>query len=248
MNAPYAPTEKTTGSKPPLRRTEPPRFREKQRRRHTNILRTTVLFRRHNFGVPVGGMDYENARNAMLDALSAEFSKINISVTVDNVTIVLTASDFRITTNINELLSSAFKLGRSDSDPYQNYLKRVEIAENGFEVGSYTIRMDEESVAAIVSEAAAQLDHPVEPYVTLLNRVGGGKPVTARAAIFQPFAKLKRSKLPTEQLSERSFHTGSNGFCLNREDMLKQISEAFNSGIITRLFRSFSRKLNPKAM
>lgn len=76
-------------------------------------------------------MDYENARNAMLDALSAEFSKINISVTVDNVTIVLTASDFRITTNINELLSSAFKLGRSDSDPYQNYLKRIEIAENG---------------------------------------------------------------------------------------------------------------------
>lgn len=51
----------------------------------------------------------------MLDALSAEFSKINISVTVDNVTIVLTASDFRITTNINELLSSAFKLGRSDA-------------------------------------------------------------------------------------------------------------------------------------
>lgn len=183
-------------------------------------------------GVPVGGMDYENARNAMLDALSAEFSKINISVTVDNVTIVLTASDFRITTNINELLSSAFKLGRSDADPYQNYLKRIEIAENGFEVGSYTIRMDEESVAAIVSEAAAQLDHPpIEPYVTLLNRVGGGKPGYGTGGDISTVCKTQTVKAPDGTvIGEILFHTGSNGFCLNREDMLKQISEAFNSG------------------
>lgn len=66
-------------------------------------------------GVPVGGMDYENARNAMLDALSAEFSKINISVTVDNVTIVLTASDFRITTNINE--RSALRSNSAEAMP-----------------------------------------------------------------------------------------------------------------------------------
>ena len=183
-------------------------------------------------GVPVGGMDYENARNAMLDALSAEFSKINISVTVDNVTIVLTASDFRITTNINELLSSAFKLGRSDADPYQNYLKRIEIAENGFEVGSYTLRMDEESIAAIVSEAAAQLDHPpIEPYVTLLNRVGGGKPGYGTGGDISTVCKTQTVKAPDGTVvGEILFHTGSNGFCLNREDMLKQISEAFNSG------------------
>ena len=111
-------------------------------------------------------------------------------------------------------------------------MKRVEIAENGFEVGSYTLRMDEESVAAIVSEAAAQLDHPpIEPYVTLLNRVGGGKPGYGTGGDISTVCKTQTVKAPDGTVvGEILFHTGSNGFCLNREDMLKQISEAFNSG------------------
>lgn len=182
-------------------------------------------------GVPVGGMSYENARSAMLAALSDEIAKINISVTVDNVSIVLTASDFKITTNINDLLHDALKLGRSDADPYQNYLKRAEIAQNGFEVGEYTLQMDEESVAAIVAEAASQLDQPpVEPYITLLNRVGGGKPGYGTGGDISTVCKTQSVKAPNGTvIGEILFHTGSNGYCLNREDMLRQISEAFNS-------------------
>ena len=63
MNAPYAPTEKNNWLKLPLRRTEPRSFPGKAAARHTNILRTTVLFLASQFPVfPVGGMDSINTQ------------------------------------------------------------------------------------------------------------------------------------------------------------------------------------------
>ena len=67
--------------------------------------------------------------------------------------------------------------------------------------------------------------------VTLLNRVGGGKPGYGTGGDISTVCKTQTVKAPDGTVvGEILFHTGSKGFCLNREDMLKQISEAFNSG------------------
>ena len=185
-------------------------------------------------GVDLGGMDYAQAREALLNDVEKRIADINICANVENTTMLLTAADFNVSCDVNSLLHEAFKVGRESeqTDFYSVYLERQRIAEEGVELGDYALTMDEESMRAIVDEIGEMVDKsPTEPYITLLNLVGGGKPGVGIGGRTDDLASVKTVYAPNgTAMADIQFHNGHNGYVLNREDMLKKICNAFYSG------------------
>lgn len=184
-------------------------------------------------GIQLGGMTYEQARSALIADLSERIKDINIRATVENTTLVLAATDFSISCDVNEKLHRALKVGREEGrDCYTVYLDRLRIAEEGVDLGGYSLTMDEESMRAMVDKIAEVVDKtPTEPYITLLNLVGGGKPGVGIGGSTSDIHSTKKVYAPDgTAMAEIQFHNGQNGYVLNREDMLRQIVDAFYSG------------------
>lgn len=185
-------------------------------------------------GIDLSGMDYNQARAALLEDVEKRIEGINISAHVDNTTVVLNASDFNVSCDVNPLLHRAFEIGRENdgTDVYANYLARKKLAEEGCDLGDYELSMDEESMRKIVDDIAEIVDKsPKEPYVTLLNLVGGGKPGVGIGGRTDDLALVKTVNAPNgTAMADIQFHNGENGYVLDREDMLEKICEAFYSG------------------
>ncbi|MBR5948604.1 MAG: VanW family protein [Clostridia bacterium] len=184
-------------------------------------------------GIELGGMDYAQAREALLADVERRIADINICANVENTTLLLTAADFNVSCDVNLLLHEAFNVGRSSeqTDFYSVYLERQRIAEEGVELGDYELTMDEESMRAIVDEIGAIVDKaPTEPYITLLNLVGGGKPGVGIGGRTDDLSSVKTVYAPDgTAMANIQFHNGQNGYVLDRDDMLKKICDAFYS-------------------
>lgn len=185
-------------------------------------------------GIDLGGMDYATARETLLRDIEHRIADINICANVENTTLLLTASDFNVSSDVNPLIHEALKVGRESeqTDFYAVYLERKRIAEEGVDLGDYKLTMDEESMRAIVDEIGDALDKaPTEPYITLLNRVGGGKPGVGIGGRTDDLASFKTVYAPDgTAIADIQFHNGQTGYVLDREGMLKQIRDAFNFG------------------
>ncbi len=187
-------------------------------------------------GMDMAGMDYEQARSALIADMERRVENLNICATVENTTVVLTASDFQISCSrdINELIHQALRIGREDGDKdyYSVYLERKRIAEEGMDLGGYSLVMDEESMRLVVESIAEKVDKsPVEPYITLLNRVGGGKPGVGIGGDASDLYSTKTVKAPDgTTIADIQFHNGRSGYVLDREDFVRKIVNTFNSG------------------
>lgn len=185
-------------------------------------------------GIDLGGMDYEQARQALLDDVERRISGINICASVENTTLLLTAADFNVSCDVNPLLHKAFSVGRENygTDFYANYLVRKQIERDGVALGDYALTMDKDSMRAIVDEIGDIVDKtPTEPYITLLNLVGGGKPGVGIGGRTDDLASTVTVSAPDgTAMAEIQFHNGQNGYLLDREDMLEKICDAFYSG------------------
>lgn len=185
-------------------------------------------------GIPLGGMTYEQAREALLEDVEKRISDINICANVENTTLILTAADFKISCDVNPLIHKALAVGREEetTDFYSAYLNRQRIAKEGVELGDYSLTMDEDSMRGIIAEIAQVVDKaPEEPYITLLNLVGGGKPGVGIGGRSDDLASVQTVNAPDgTAMADIQFHNGQNGYVLDQEDMLKKITEAFYSG------------------
>ena len=124
-------------------------------------------------------------------------------------------------------------LGRGESEDYYSvYLDRQRIAKEGVDLGGYELVMDEESMRGIVDEIARVVDKaPSEPYITILNRVGGGKPGVGVGGDASDIYTTKTVNAPDgKPMADIQFHNGKNGYVLNREDMVAKIVNAFYAG------------------
>ncbi len=186
-------------------------------------------------GIPLSGMNYEEARQALLEEIDRRIENINISMTVDGATILLNASDFSITCSqdVNELIHSALRVGREeDKDYYSVYLERQRIAEEGVDLGDFELVLNEESLREKVDYIASVVDRsPAEPYITLLNRLGGGKPGVGVGGDASDIFTTKTVYAPDgKAMADIQFHNGRSGYVLDKEKLLGRIVNAFKSG------------------
>lgn len=184
-------------------------------------------------GVELGGMDYAAARQALIPAVQELLSTVNMSVAVKNACLVLTATDFKITTNVNELIYKALEIGRESVNDYKsNYDTQQRAASEGID---FTIEcyMDEDSVREKISEVAEFVNtEPTEPYITINKRVSansddvssdGGSDIASGSNVRTVYADNGVA------IADMVFNEGSNGYILNEEAMLSQIITAFNN-------------------
>lgn len=185
-------------------------------------------------GVELGGMTYQEARAALIEDMKHRVEGVSICATVGNTTIVLTSADFEIssTRDLNELLHQALAVGRSGGDYFSVYEERQRVAEEGLDLGDYELTVDEDKLAESIERAASVVDRsPVEPYITLLNRVGGGKPGVGVGGDASDLYSTKTVYAPNGAvMADIQFHNGKNGWLLDRQDMTRKVAEAFRSG------------------
>ncbi len=184
-------------------------------------------------GVELGGMDYAAARQALIPAVQELLSTVNMSVAVKNACLVLTATDFKITTNVNELIYKALEIGRESVNDYKsNYDTQQRAASEGidFTIDCY---MDEDSVREKISDVAEFVNtEPTEPYITINKRVSansddissdGGSDIASGSNVRTVYADNGVA------IADMVFNEGSSGYILNEEAMLSQIITAFNN-------------------
>ena len=184
-------------------------------------------------GIQLGNKTYEQARLAILGDAQKRIEDINIRATVENATFVLVATDFRFDCDVNPKIHEALKVGReAGRDCYTVYIDRERIKTEGVDLGGYSISIDEQSVRETVDRIAAVVDKtPTEPYITLLNLVGGGKPGVGIGGSTLDIHSTQKVYAPNgTAMAEIQFHNGHNGYVLNKDDMVDKIIKAFNAG------------------
>ena len=201
-------------------------------------------------GIDVGGLNYDEARRLLLASMDEILADVNITVSLKDSSLMLTAGDFGVASNINEILHDAFKIGRNHTVPsdtpaskqtyvsmseYQNrihgfrlnYDERQQTAKGvNFDLEFYA---DDTVVDALVNEISQQAAiSPVEPYITLTDRLTGENStenaplddVYDRITVYTPFNK---------PVADIVFHKGSNGFILDSENLKTKFTDAFKS-------------------
>lgn len=184
-------------------------------------------------GVELGGMDYAAAREALIPAVQELLSTVNMSITVENACLVLTATDFKITTNVNDLIYKALQVGRESLNDYKaNYDTQQRAATDGID---FTIEcyMDEESVRTKIHEVAEFVNtEPVEPYVTVRKRLSANSDDISSDSDSGAAEGGNMRTVYAENgvaIADMIFNEGTNGYILNEEAMLSQIITAFNN-------------------
>lgn len=186
-------------------------------------------------GVSLGGMNYEEARAALVEEIDRRIENLSISTTVDGTTVLINAADVKVTStrDIGELIGSALMVGRGeDRDYYQNYLERQRIAKEGVDLGDFGLMLDEDSVSAVAERIASIVDKtPEEPYITLRSRVGGTKPGVGVGGDESDIFTTKTVYAPDgKAMADIQFHNGKNGYVIDRQNLADQIKNAFDSG------------------
>lgn len=190
-------------------------------------------------GVDIGGMTYQEARTALVAVVDEKISQISMTVFVENACLVLAPSDFAISTNVNDILTEAYSLGRESTNDYAaNYTKQLEMLKNNV---IYTIEYscDATVIGTKVSAIAAFVNtEPTEPYVTISQRPsanaaeGEGDSATDDEPIIRSDGAVVETVYADNgvAIADVIFNPGTNGFVLDEDAMATEILNAFNSG------------------
>ena len=174
-------------------------------------------------GVSIGGMTYAEARATVVGIIEEKLNAICMVVSVGNASLALSASDFNLSVNADEILDDAYRLGRENlNDYYANYTKQQEMKANPVDFHiEYTC--DRSSIMKRVDGIAEFVNtEPVEPYVTILQRPAAyTEPDTLSETVYAENGY---------EVAYVYFHAGRNGFVLNEESMVDRIIGAFNDG------------------
>lgn len=185
-------------------------------------------------GVELGGMTYSEARQAVIGIIEKKLGDISMAVVVGNASLTLSAQDFNIKVNADDILEKAFSNGREHfiqdnavEDCYANYQKQQKMkenAENGHPI-EYHLRYecDRNAIMKRVDSIASFVNtEPVEPYLTISQRptVFGNSGLESETIYAENGAAI----------AYVYFHPGKNGFVLNKEVMVDRVVTAFESG------------------
>jgi len=187
-------------------------------------------------GIDISGMSYAEAREALVDHVTEELAKINMTLQVDKACMVLSASDLNVKVNVNELLQKAYDLGRvSEYDYSANYLAQQELKNNpvNFDI-EYSY--DRESIAKRVASIAEFVNtNPKEPYVTVSQRPSAntesGSSSNDGPVVHSDDAVVETVKAQNGvSIGYIVFNPGTNGFTLDEESMVEEVAKAFDNG------------------
>lgn len=146
-------------------------------------------------GIDLGGMTYAEARAALMAHVDAYLLGLNdVTVRVEDVylaqsdggdddtddeepvsvtsaTLLITANDYGVTTNVNQILQDAYRLGRESANDYSaNYVKQQDMLINN-EVFTIEYTFDYSRVKETVAAFADALcKAPVDAYVSINTR------------------------------------------------------------------------------
>lgn len=184
-------------------------------------------------GVEIGGMTYNEAREAVIGVIEDRLDDISMAVVVGNASLALSAQDFNIKVDADTILEKAYHNGREHfvqdnvtEDCYANYKKQQEMkenAQNGHPIEYHlTYQCDRNAIMKRVESIADFVNtEPVEPYLT----------ISQRPAVYADTG-LESETIYTENgiaFAYVYFHPGKNGFVLNKEAMVDRIVEAFEN-------------------
>ena len=189
-------------------------------------------------GVSIGGMNFDEARSALVRAVERKLNGISMVVTVDNASLALAAQDFNVTVNAAEVLKEAYQLGRENIgnepvDHAANYKKQQAMKDEHVELTlDYTC--DREAIGELVDKIADFVNtEPVEPYITVTQRPAAN--TDAVSTDNDPVITDTDTVVETVRASNGTkiayiyYHPGRNGFVLNKEVMVDRIVSAFEA-------------------
>ncbi|MBQ3848917.1 MAG: hypothetical protein II747_00535, partial [Clostridia bacterium] len=82
-------------------------------------------------GVSIEGLTYDEAREKLIKAVEDKLNSINMVVTVGDASLALSANDFNISVDVNDILKEAYSLGRESINDYvSNYKKQQDMIKN----------------------------------------------------------------------------------------------------------------------
>lgn len=187
-------------------------------------------------GVHLGGMDYEKARQAVIGVVEERFNDINMVVTVKDASLALSANDFNISVDVNEVLDQAYRLGRESINDYgANYRKQQQMKEEPVEL-HLTYVCDRESVARRVASIAEFVNtEPVEPYITVSQRPSANSDAVSTD---DDNPLIKDSDTIVEKVKGDNgktiayiyYNPGKEGYVLDQDILVERIVHAFENG------------------
>lgn len=201
-------------------------------------------------GVSIGGMTYDEARNALIKAVEDKINDISMVVTVGDASLALSASDFNISVNVSDILDEAYYLGRESLNDYAaNYRKQQEMKANPV---NYTIdyNCDRTRIEQRIADIADFVNtKPVEPYVTVSQRPsantdsdsGGDNPVVKDNETIVEKVYADNGKTIAYIL----YNPGKEGYVLNEEVMVDRIVSAFENGEYDSVFSAELERTEP---
>lgn len=186
-------------------------------------------------GVHIGGMNYAEARRAIMDLVEEKLIDLSMVVTVGNASLALSASDFNITVNAEKILSAAYRLGRESLNDYgANYKRQQKLREEHVEF-HITYECDRDSIRSRVDRIAQFVNtEPVEPYISAVQRPAantesGGEGFVPQ--VTEPGVTYDTIYADNGvAIAYVYFHPGRDGFVLNEDSMVDRIINAFEEG------------------
>ncbi len=197
-------------------------------------------------GISIAGNTYDEVRNDYYKRFNALKSSIFYTVSYGSNNYIIDASALSLTTDVDNVLLEAMKVGReSDTDFLANYNKRLEVSKNGLEFTT-TINYSEEALIGFIDTIADELDtDPIEPYVTLRNLVGGGKPGVGTGGSLADVYDSMVIKIAGTDVAEAIFHYGSSGKYIDRDALKDSILDSYNNKIYNKTLELISTEVQP---
>ncbi len=153
-------------------------------------------------GVDVSGMDYKQARAAVLPSVEENLCSIHIAVSHSASTWLLTAADMKPYSTLDAAITEALMLGRSGT-VIENAQEKEAIAQNGRDI-PVTFVPDEAALKARLADIGAVLDSkPAEPYAVAVSSAA------------EP---------------QFTFHDGTDGYMLNEDALYQSIVSLLEAG------------------
>ncbi len=187
-------------------------------------------------GVSIGGMTYDQARKALIDIVENKFNDISMVVTVDDASLALSAQDFNISVNVNDILDDAYMLGReSINDFAANYRKQQQMKEEPVNF-SINYTCDRNNIAQRVQSIADFVNtEPVDAYITVSQRPSANTDAVS-STDDSPIIKDTDTIVETvyadngKAIAYIYYNPGKNGYVLNQDDLVDRIVKAFEEG------------------
>ncbi len=183
-------------------------------------------------GIAISGNTFDEVRKDYYERFNQFKSSVYYSVNSGDSGYIIDASALDLTSNVDEVLLEAMRVGReSDTDFLANYNRRLEVSKNGLEFTT-TVSYNEEALQEFIDNIAGELDiAPVEPYITMRNLVGGGKPGVGIGGSSADVYATDYIKVAGVNVAEVIFHNGSVGASIDRNALKESILEAYSNEI-----------------